>query len=81
MSVLVHPDKLKNDNRAYEAFHMVEQAYKTLMDAEKRKVYQRIMREARERTEYERKKENKRREKAGLPLKQYLKLKKFLKNL
>lgn len=44
---------------------MVEQAYKTLMDAEKRKVYQRIMREARERVEYERKKENKRREKLG----------------
>jgi len=44
---------------------MVEQAYKTLMDPEKRKVYQRIMREARERVEYERKKENKRREKMG----------------
>lgn len=44
---------------------MVEQAFKTLMDPEKRKVYQRIMREARERVEYERKKENKRREKMG----------------
>lgn len=44
---------------------MVEQAYKTLMDPEKRKVYQRIMREARERVDYERKKENKRREKMG----------------
>ena len=44
---------------------MVEQAYKTLMDTEKRKVYQRIMREARERVEYERKKENKKREKLG----------------
>ena len=44
---------------------MVEQAYKTLMDPEKRKVYQRIMREARERVEYERKKENKKREKLG----------------
>lgn len=45
---------------------MVEQANKTLLDPEKRKVYQRIMREARERVEYERKKENKKREKLGL---------------
>ena len=34
---------------------------------EKRKVYVRIMREARERTEHERSKENKKREKQGLP--------------
>lgn len=61
---MIHPDKCK-DSRAYEAFHMVDQAYKTLMDTEKRKVYQRIMREARERVEYDRKKENKRREKLG----------------
>ena len=46
---------------------VVEQAYKTLQDPEKKKIYQRIMREARERTEFERKKENKRRQKLGLP--------------
>ena len=45
---------------------MIEQAYKTLQDPKKRSVYQRIMREARERVEYERKKENKRRKKKGL---------------
>jgi len=37
------------------------------MDQEKRKVYLRIMREAKERTEYERTKENKRRLKLDLP--------------
>ena len=36
------------------------------MDPEKRKVYQRITREARERVEYERNKENKRRVSKGL---------------
>lgn len=36
------------------------------MDSEKRKVYIRIMREAREKTEYERQKENKRRVKSGV---------------
>eukprot|EP01016_Furgasonia_blochmanni_P047808 TRINITY_DN705_c0_g2_i1.p1 TRINITY_DN705_c0_g2~~TRINITY_DN705_c0_g2_i1.p1 ORF type:complete len:220 (-),score=59.30 TRINITY_DN705_c0_g2_i1:755-1414(-) len=66
ISILVHPDKCK-DPRAPDAFHVVEQAYKTLIDPEKKKIYQRIMREARERTEYERKKENKRRQKLGLP--------------
>jgi len=65
ISILIHPDKCK-DPRSSDAFHLVDTAYKTLMDAEKRKIYQRIMREARERTEFERKKENKRRVKAGL---------------
>lgn len=36
------------------------------MESDKRKVYIRIMREAREKTEYERSKENKRREKNGV---------------
>eukprot|EP01017_Pseudomicrothorax_dubius_P031922 TRINITY_DN4126_c0_g1_i1.p1 TRINITY_DN4126_c0_g1~~TRINITY_DN4126_c0_g1_i1.p1 ORF type:complete len:232 (+),score=88.04 TRINITY_DN4126_c0_g1_i1:109-804(+) len=66
ISILVHPDKCK-DPRAADAFHVAEQAYKTLMDPEKKKIYQRIMREARERTEYERKKENKKRERLGQP--------------
>jgi len=65
-SVLVHPDKCK-DPRAPDAFHVLEQAYKTLLDSEKRKIYQRVMREARERVEFDRNKENKRRKKAGLP--------------
>ena len=59
-SIILHPDRCK-DERAKDAFFVVEQAYKTLMDMEKRKVYLRIMREAKERTEFERTKENKRR--------------------
>ena len=68
LSLLVHPDKCGHDPRASDAFHVLETGYKTLLDPEKRKVYQRIMREARERVEYERNKENKRREKKGLPI-------------
>ena len=59
-SLILHPDRCK-ETRATECWHIVEQAYKTLMDDEKRKVYVRIMREAREKTEYERQKENKKR--------------------
>ena len=62
--MLIHPDKCK-DPRAPDAFHILEQAYKTLLDPEKRKVYQRVMREARERVEFERGKDNKKRKKAG----------------
>ena len=36
------------------------------MDSEKRRIYQRVMREAKERVEYERKKEEKRRKELGL---------------
>ena len=36
------------------------------MDSEKRRIYQRVMREAKERVEYERKKEDKRRKDLGL---------------
>ena len=60
----MHPDKAK-DPRAPDAFHVAEQAYKTLQDVEKRKIYQRVMREARERVTFDREKENKRRAKAG----------------
>ena len=42
-SLLLHPDRCK-DVRAKDAFHVVEQAHKTLIDPEKRKVYLRIMR-------------------------------------
>jgi DnaJ family protein C protein 8 len=65
LSVLVHPDKCKHE-RASDAFHLLEQAYKTLMDADKRRMYQRVMREARERVEHIRNKENARRVTAGL---------------
>jgi DnaJ family protein C protein 8 len=64
MSLLLHPDKCK-DPRGPDCFTIIEQSYKTLLDPEKRKVFQKIMREAWERTEYDRQKENKRREKVG----------------
>jgi DnaJ family protein C protein 8 len=60
LSILVHPDKCRHE-KAADAFHLLEQAYKQLMDPEKRRIYQRVMREAKERVEYERKKENARR--------------------
>jgi len=59
----VHPNKF-NDPRAPQAFHIIENAYKTLLDPKKRQIYQRIMREARDRTLYqlyETEKEKKRR--------------------
>ena len=48
-AMILHPDKCK-DPRAKDAWHAVEQAHKTLCDPDKRKVYLRIMHEARERT-------------------------------
>lgn len=64
LSILVHPDKCRHE-KAADAFHLLEQAYKTLMDPEKRRIYQRVMREAKERVEYERKKENAKRKDMG----------------
>ena len=50
LSLLVHPDKCPGEEpRALQAFHIIDVACKTLMDGEKRKVYQRVMREARKR--------------------------------
>mmetsp|Transcript_26326 Transcript_26326/g.30444 ORF Transcript_26326/g.30444 Transcript_26326/m.30444 type:complete len:170 (-) Transcript_26326:32-541(-) len=46
----------------------MEKAYKNLMDNDKRHIYQRIIREAKERVEYEREKENKKRAKEGKEL-------------
>lgn len=60
LSILVHPDKCRHE-KASDAFHLLEQAYKQLIDPEKRRIFQRVMREAKERVEYERKKENARR--------------------
>jgi len=45
---------------------VISQAYTTLMDAEKRQIYQRIMKEAYDRTVFEREMENKSRAKKGL---------------
>ena len=57
LSILVHPDKCRHE-KAADAFHLLEQAYKQLLDSDKRRIFQRVMREAKERVEYERKKEN-----------------------
>lgn len=38
LSILVHPDKCKHE-RAPDAFHVLEQAYKTLIDPDKRRMY------------------------------------------
>mmetsp|Transcript_23023 Transcript_23023/g.16352 ORF Transcript_23023/g.16352 Transcript_23023/m.16352 type:complete len:130 (+) Transcript_23023:115-504(+) len=64
LSILVHPDKCKEE-RASDAFHLLDQAYKTLLNVDKRRMYQRVMREAKERVEYQRKKENQRRQAQG----------------
>lgn len=44
-AIILHPDKCK-DPKAKDAWGVIEQAHKTLMDPDKRKVYLRIMREA-----------------------------------
>ena len=64
LSILVHPDKNKHE-RAKDAFHTLEKAYKTLADPEKRRMYQRVMREARERVEERRARTNDKRMLAG----------------
>lgn len=66
LSMLVHPDKNKHE-KAPEAFHVLDKAYKTLMDLDKRRTYQRVMREARESVEASRNKENDRRKLLDLP--------------
>ena len=38
LSILVHPDKCRHE-KAADAFHLLEQAYKQLMDTEKRRIY------------------------------------------
>ena len=48
-AIILHPDKCR-DPKAKDAWQTIEQAYKTLCEPEKRKVYLRIMREARDRT-------------------------------
>ena len=60
ISVLIHPDKNKHPQAA-EAFITLEKAYKSLLDVEKRRTFQRVMREAKERVEIKRQKENEKR--------------------
>lgn len=48
-------------------FIVLDTAYKTLQDPEKKKFFQRIIREAKERVELDRTKENKSRQKKGQP--------------
>jgi len=57
LSLLVHPDKNPHP-KAMEAFLIIDGAWKTLKDNDKRRMYQRVMREAREEVELKRKKEN-----------------------
>ena len=38
LSILVHPDKNKHE-KAGEVFHIVDKAYKTLMDVDKRRTF------------------------------------------
>lgn len=64
-SLALHPDKCSHE-QATEAFEIVKQAYQTLMSVEKRKIFQRIMREAFEKTMFERKMDNVKRKKKGL---------------
>ena len=62
----MHPDK-NTDQRAKQAWPMIEQAHKTLLDPTKKQVYLRIMKEAKDRTLFEREKENKKRNRSGQP--------------
>lgn len=57
LSMLVHPDKNKHE-QAGHVFNIVDKAYKTLLDVDKRRTYQRVMREAKEIVEVKRKKDN-----------------------
>ena len=43
----MHPDQNRHE-RAADAFHILDQAYRLLKDVEKRRTFQRVMREAKE---------------------------------
>jgi DnaJ-class molecular chaperone len=60
LSVLIHPDRCTHP-KAGDAFHILDSAYKTLLDQDKRRMYQRVMREARDRVDCNRRKDNLRR--------------------
>ena len=58
--MLIHPDKNKHE-KAAEAFNVLDKAYKMLLDTDKRRTFQRVMREAKEVVELKRKKDNEKR--------------------
>ena len=64
-TLALHPDKC-DIKGAREAFSVVVAAYKTIQIPEKRRIYQRIMKEAWNKTIHERKNINKERKKKGL---------------
>ena len=57
LSMLVHPDKNKHE-QAGHVFNIVDKAYKTLLDVDKRRTFQRVMREAKEIVQVKRNKDN-----------------------
>lgn len=65
LSLLIHPDKCKEE-KSSEAFHILDEAFKTLMNEDKKQYFKRILRESKERVEMKREKENKIRKAKGL---------------
>lgn len=65
-TIILHPDKC-DDPRAKDAFPIIDASYKTLQDPQKKRMFQKIMSDAKERTDYEREQENKKRKKQGMP--------------
>ncbi len=65
LSLLIHPDKCKEE-KASDAFHIIDEAFKTLMNEDKKQYFKRILRESKERVEMKREKENKLRRAKGL---------------
>ena len=65
-TIILHPDKC-DDPRAKDAFPIIDSSYKTLQDPTKKRMFQKIMSDAKERTDYEREQENKKRKKQDLP--------------
>ena len=64
-SLSLHPDRCKHKG-ASDAFTVVHSAYTTLMDISKRKIFERILEEAYQRTTFERKTENEKRVAKGI---------------
>ena len=65
LSLLIHPDKCKEE-KASDTFHIIDEAFKTLMNEDKKQYFKRILRESKERVEMKREKENKIRKAKGL---------------
>ena len=65
LALLIHPDKCRIPQSS-DAFHILEEAYSTLLDNDKKNYFKRIYREAKDRIEYQRQLENKKRIKKGI---------------